>query len=218
MKKDLPAINNQEKRLASALHFHQLANASAAQMAVAAAKAGMELKAIKKDVGHGGWEEYFNLHLGKHGMNLRTAQRYMALADGLKGKALKNDSGTFLELLETAPSELKPADQEKLTKAVSKMTDGATLTELYMDMGIVKKPQGSGAKGGNTRKDKDEADETGPKTAEELAAEKSMATVLLINLLKEALLDKPFNAATKKQRTELQGLLIDVTAAVKETL
>lgn len=215
--KNLPAIPDQDKRLAEVLRLHQIVLTSAAQMAVAAAKAGLEFKALKKDVGHGAWEEYFAQHFDGQGITLRTAQNYMRLADGLKSKALKNATGvSFLKLLDTAPSELSKDNQEKLTKAVAKMTDGASLTDLYKEMGIVKKAQGSGAKGGNTHDDK-----TPPKemqTAEVVAEGNRASTRLLTTALEEALLDKPFHAATKADRKKLHGLLIDVAAAIKETL
>lgn len=222
MTKKLPALPNQDKRLTEALRFHQLAQASAAQMAVAAAKCGLELAALKKEIGHGGWEEFFAKHFAKHGLQLRTAQKYMALAEGLKGKALKNEARSYLPLLECAPSELKKADQEKLTKAVAKMTDGATLSELYQEMGIVKKPQGAGAKGGNTRSPLPSGaspEPAGKPSNAEVIAEGHRTRVRdLITTLTEALADTPWNAADKGAREELHGLLVDVAAAVKKTL
>jgi hypothetical protein len=229
--KNLPAIRDLDARVARILHQHAIIAGAAAQMAVTAALAGLELKALKKECGHGNWEEFFARHIERHGLKLRTAQNYMALADGLKGKALKNATDSFLLLLEKAPSDLKKADQEKLTKAVAKVADGATLSELYQDLGIVKKPQGSGAKGGNTRGKESggSATETNSVGAEggkdndsdDVDAAATLAgdqTKRLTNLIDEALRDRPFNAATKAERTKLHGLLVDLTAAVKETL
>lgn len=219
--KNLPALPNQDKRLAEVLRLHQLASAAAAQMAVAAAKAGLELKALKKDLGHGNWEDYFGAHLAKHGLSDRTAQRYMALADGLKGKALKNDTVAVLALLDVAPSQLKKADQVKLTKVMAKAADGATLTELYTELGIVKKPQGSGAKGGSSKKPS-ASDDTAPAsklTPVEVIAEGHRARVQnRIDLLTEDLTDTPWLAATREKRAELHGLLVDVAAALSKHL
>lgn len=209
-------IKDQDKRVAEALRLHASATASAAQMAIAAAKCGLELKALKKEAGHGTWENFFADNFESHGLTLRTAQKYMALADGLKGRALKNESGSFLKLLECAPSELKPAEQEKLTKAVGKVTDGKTLSELYQDFGIVKKPQGSGAKGGAKVSTKTEEAPADPVQTEAQIAREH--TERFVALLKEELTDKKFNAASEKLRKELHGLLVDLTSAVKETL
>lgn len=217
MTKNLPALPNQDKRLAEVLRLHNIVMTSAAQMAVAAAMAGLEFKALKKEVGHGGWQDFFEAHFAKHGLSIRTAQNYMGLADGLKTKALKNESGlSFLALLDTAPSELKKADQVKLTKAVAKAADGAALFDLYQEMGIAKKPQGSGAKGGN--KHKNDAPPKEIATAELMAEKARLDTQALITALEEALLDKPFHSASAADRKKLQGLLIDVSAALKETL
>jgi hypothetical protein len=116
-------------------------------------------------------------------------------------------------------TELKPADQEKLTKAVAKVTDGATLSELYQDMGIVKKPQGSGAKGGKITKPEEKDKPLTP--AEQAAAEaegRRLRVTTLITTLTEALADAPWNAGTKDQREELHGLLVDTATAVAATL
>lgn len=209
--------------MASALRFHAAAHASAAQMAVAAAKCGLELKAIKKDVGHGAFEEFFAKHFAGHGLSLRTAQKYMALADGLKGKALKNESGAFLKLLDAAPSTLSEKDQATLTKAVAKVTDGRALSELYQDFGIAKKPQGSGAKGGNTRKAKGEAaapeEAAAPApAASEIPADVDPRAWKLNQLLEEALLDGWWNDCTAAFRRTLHGNLLDAQQRVSATL
>jgi hypothetical protein len=217
MPKNLPALPNQDKRLAEVLRLHSIINASAAQMAVAAAKCGLELKALKKEAGHGAWEDYFETHLARHGLSDRTARNYMRLADGLKGKALKSASVAVLELLDSAPSALKPAEQEKLTKAVAKMTDGATLSELYQEMGIAKKPQGSAAKGGKLKKgDKDDDESEEPVMTE--AEGRRLRVTALITTLTEAIADEPWNAGTVDQRSELHGLLVDCAAKVGSTL
>ncbi|MCX6953374.1 MAG: hypothetical protein NTV51_14575 [Verrucomicrobia bacterium] len=226
MTKNLPAIPDQEKRIASVLHLHQIVMAAASQMAVAAAKAGLEFKALKKEVGHGAWEEFYAKNFAST-ITLRTAQKYMALADGLKGKALKNESaGSFLKLLECAPSALSKTEQATLTKAVAKATDGKALSDLYQDFGIVKKPQGSGAKGGNTHKDKPEATEPGgdsttadtPPTASEIPANVDPRAWKLNQLLEEALLDGWWNDCPVEFRKTLHGNLVDAGTRVGATL
>lgn len=222
MPKNLPAISDQDKRVASVLHLHQIVMASASQMAVAAAKAGLEFKALKKEIGHGGWEEFYAKHFEAH-VTLRTAQKYMALADGLKGKVLKNESGgSFLKLLDSAPSALSEKEQATLTKAVAKAMDGKQLSELYQDMGIVKKPQGSGAKGGDTsskKKDGDAGDEgDAPTTASEIPPGVDPRAWQLNQLLEEALLDGWWNDCPAAFRATMHGNLTDATDRVAQTL
>jgi len=219
MKKHLPAITDQEKRVAAALHFHEMASTSAAQMAIAAAKCGLELKAIKKDLGHGAFEQWFGAHLDRDGFRLRTAQKYMALADGLKGKVIKNAPGAFLELLDSAPSKLSEQQQRSLTKAVSKMTDGATLTELYRDFGIAKKPQGSGATGGKKdSKPEATAPTPPPPTPSTIPAGWDVQAHDLNSLLVEALTDGWWNDCTEERRRELLGNLTDAATQISATL
>ncbi len=202
--------------MASALQFHHSAHASAAQMAIAAAKCGLELKALKKECGHGIWEEFFARNFAQHGMTIRTAQRYIGLADGLKGKALKNDTGSFLALLDSPPSKLTQAESQKLTKEMGKVTDGATLSELYQDFGIVKKPQGSGAKGGARVK----GDEDGPQLSDEeiLIEGRKVQTQQLIDMLTEGLSVQFWNVCDVGTRKKLHGALVDAQSLVKESL
>jgi|GEM_PF-5026903 len=218
MTKNLPAITNEDKRVAAALHLHATATGAASQMAVAAAKCGLELKAIKKELGTGNWVPWFEAHLEKAGLTLRTGQRYMALADGLKGKALRNDNVSFLALLDSAPSKLSQAEQKTLTKEVSKITDGKALSELYQDFGISKKPQGAGAKGGKAKEKDDDTSESTEDAGEVAAAGNEAQTQQLIDLLTEGLADKWWNVCNTATRKKLHGLLVDVQAAVKETL
>ncbi len=205
----------QETRIDALLRYHQTVMSAAAQMAVAAAKCGLEMKAIKKELGHGNWEPWFEANLASRGFSLRTGQRYMALADGLKGKLLKNDTGAVFELLDSAPSALTVKQQQTLTKAVSKAADGKTVSELYEIMGIAKKPQGSGAKGGNTRKgDKEPTEAT---NAEVLVAGQREQVKQLGALLAEYLTDRPWNVCDLAERQQLHGLLVDAAHAVKDT-
>lgn len=212
MPNELITLPRQDQRIATVLQYHHMAGNAAAQMAVAAAICGLELKAIKKELGHGKWDDWFEENLGE-AISLRTAQRYMALADGIKDKALKNDTVSFLPLLESAPSKLDDSQRARLAKSVAKVTDGATLAELYEVHGIVKKPQGSGAKGGAkgapTKKAAD---------ADVIAEGRREQTHQLIEALNEALQDSIWNAADKPTRKTLHGLLIDAAAQVKETL
>ncbi len=52
--------------------------------------------------------------------------------------------GGIEPLLSFAPSELNPEQQKRLLSAVHKSVDGETLSELYLDLGIVKKKHGHG--------------------------------------------------------------------------
>lgn len=124
--------------------YHRKAALLAAQGVGFLVMAGLQLEAEKKDAGHGNWDSWVKKNCD---YDIRTAQRYMALAEGVKGRALKNDSVSFFKLLESTPSELTPAQQEKLLAAVNKLTDGETLASIYEGFGILKLKAGAGLKG-----------------------------------------------------------------------
>lgn len=138
----------------------------------------------------------------------------MELAEGLKSKALKTESDSLLALLECPPSQLSDAETKRLTNVVSKMTDGATLSELYQEFGIVKRPQGYGAKGGA----RERAAGSAVDDAQVLLEGQRVLAQNLINLLTEGLTDRWWNSCDEAMRRKLHGLLEDVRAAVKETL
>lgn len=125
--------------------YHRAAKNSAAQMAVYAVLAGLELARIKEALPHGTFTEFVE---GQLEINERTARRYMSLADRVKNKALKTDTVSVLALLDSAPSNLNKADSEQLQKLVHKVTDGASVSQLYQEFGIAKVPQGSATTGG----------------------------------------------------------------------
>jgi hypothetical protein len=124
--------------------YHRKAALLAAQGVGFLVMAGLQLKAEKKKAGHGKWETWVE---GNCDYDVRTAQRYMKLADGVKGRALKNDNVSFFKLLESTPADLTPTQQEKLLAAVNKLTDGETLASLYEGFGILKLPAGAGLRG-----------------------------------------------------------------------
>ena len=99
MKKTL-AIFDLKKSLALILGYHRWTKTAAAQMCVGAVLCGMELQRMKKQAGHGNWEEAFEDYFkGKEweGFTLRTAQNYMRAADGVKTRALKNETVSFCQ-------------------------------------------------------------------------------------------------------------------------
>jgi hypothetical protein len=124
--------------------FHRKAALLAAQGVGFLVMAGLQLEAEKKNVLHGEWGGWVDENCD---YDIRTAQRYIKLAEGIKGRALKNDSVSFFKLLDSTPADLSPAQQEKLFRAVQKLTDGETVADLYLACGIIKAPAAAGLKG-----------------------------------------------------------------------
>ena len=128
------------------------------------------------------------------------------------------------KLLTTSIDKFEPAEREALIKAVSKATDGKSAAEFSRELGISKKEQGSGAKGGNTKKPKSDdgdkdADET-PATASDtkIPAGVDPQAWALNTLLEEALKDGWWNDCPADFRRTLHGNLVDAQARVGATL
>lgn len=152
---------------AAALHnqFHRCAQAAAAQATGYAILCGMELQRIRSEISLGqgrpkktdthvtvyseGWEKWVETNCE---FGLTTAKKYIAVAEGVKGRlAQEKISKSILGLIDIAPSALADNDRATLLESVSKVTEGQTLQQLYMDFGITKKdPRDNLRKGGAT--------------------------------------------------------------------
>jgi len=128
--------------------FHFNGISSAVQGVCWLALAGLQLHEEKKSVPHGEWEAWVAKHCA---YSVRTAQRYMALADGVKRRALKNDNGVVFRLLEKAPGDLNDKQRAQLLGGVNKLLDGETLADLYEEFGITKRKAAAGLKGGKRK-------------------------------------------------------------------
>jgi hypothetical protein len=76
------------------------------------------------------WAEFVEQHTG---MSKSTVYRYreMAAAAAKKVKSLGN-------LIDAAPGEITAEDRERIARAVHKVTDGHTATELFREWGLAK--------------------------------------------------------------------------------
>jgi hypothetical protein len=126
--------------------------------------AGFELLALRKDhnVKHGGdrrskpnvsdlieqtpWPELVKQNAG---ISDDTARNYMAMAEACKPRLKKlAGSDRLRELLLQPPSQWTADDYTLIEATVHKITDGKTQLEFMWELGVAKKPQGSGATGG----------------------------------------------------------------------
>lgn len=136
------------QHMANALAFHQLSKNCAQYAVLYAARAGAELVRAKEACGHGQFEKWVNKNLPTIGA--RTARRYMALAEGLQTRLKESNrtSVSVLNLLDLPdPRDLKAVEHSKVAQAVQKISDGKTVTQLYLDLGIVKPRKSKGAEG-----------------------------------------------------------------------
>jgi hypothetical protein len=154
------------KKVENVRRYRDCMGVSLSQFSAFGVMAGLEMGAIKKSLPHGKWEAFFDEHLKGPKFSLRTAQICMGVAGGIKSKVIKNADSAFLALLEKAPSQLGVDDALILQKAVGKLTDGKTFTELGEEMGVLKKHGSSKSTGGNNG-----GSQAAPPTAEKAAQE-----------------------------------------------
>ncbi len=157
-----------------------------------------------------GWEKWVEDNCE---FNIRTAQRYIALAMNVKEKALKASFKTnldsFLELLQTPAQNLSAAQQIQLLQSVHKLTDGATISQLYLDFGITKKPQGSAGKGGDLG-----GGGASRQTKAELAIEEWEPLVIKLEIL--GLEERTWGHLPDHAIKRLRGVLIDLAKLIPD--
>jgi hypothetical protein len=132
--------------------YHRAARSSAAMAIVYAAMAGRELIEKRKGIKHGGWLKWVEKNCE---FSDCTAWRYMSLAEQLKGKIVgvidkscsvqdligRTKFEAIIQLLDRPPSELLPAETEKLLADIRAATEGQTLRQLYFDFGLATPPK-----------------------------------------------------------------------------
>lgn len=84
------------------------------------------------------------------GVSDDTARNWMKMADGVKRQWKKLPIRDRLNtLMSVPPSQWQDTDAKLISDAVHKATDGRTQLEFMWELGVAKKPQGSGARGRN---------------------------------------------------------------------
>jgi hypothetical protein len=113
--------------------YHHAARRTASQAVGYAILCGKEIAEAQDNIPHGGFVEWLT---ERTEVSQRTAYRYLDLFRGFRPKLTKFTS--VAGLLELPVGEWSAAEAEKFEKAVAKASDGQTLTQLYMDLGVVK--------------------------------------------------------------------------------
>lgn len=154
----MPAPAPELDRAGRANFFHSLSREAGLVAIRAAIAAGVELIEAKAEHA-GGFQKWVE---SKCAFSMRTAQRYMELAQ----KTLPESS---LPLL----LEGTDADREEAIEAAATSTDSRTLTDLYVEQGIVKRTPSKmgGARPGSGRPKKSATETTDP----DLMSQESLA-------------------------------------------
>ncbi len=116
--------------------YHQCLMATFAQGAMYAILIGFELHAARATVQHGEWEGWVAANCEFHPA---TAWRYMQAAER-KAKDIPNLARVQDFALGVAPHALAQKQREELFDCVRQATDGETIRQLYLELGLSKQP------------------------------------------------------------------------------
>lgn len=113
----------------------------AAQAVYCAVLAGAKLNRAKTILPHGEFSKWAGTNFPT--INIRSCQRWMALADSLEQRLIgKNDTVSHLGesplLALPDPRDLQDSSNKEIVRQVNEVIDGRGLTELYRDLGVVK--------------------------------------------------------------------------------
>ena len=102
---------------------------------------GVELLALKAQVGHAKWSGFFEENLAARGFSERSALRYMEAAKVARRRLTAAGHDPLAML---GPDGLAGADGAALREALSDTTDATTWEQLWMDFGLMRaaRPRG----------------------------------------------------------------------------
>lgn len=111
------------------------------QHATGAILIGMELLALKEEVGHGAFTEIFEKQIERPRFSYRSAARYMQDAARIQKRIAKTGNTKLLHFLDVAPSDMSVAVRRELTEVIGNITDGRNLSDLRGALGARNPPQ-----------------------------------------------------------------------------
>jgi hypothetical protein len=125
--------------------YHERARAAFAESACFAVLCGIELSVARAQVGHGDWDAWLKAHFV---FDRCTAWRYMQAAQRKCAQLLTSNVAHVQHLAAGASvSSLPEPDREAMYRAVRDATNGETVRQLYLDLGLISKPEGPRAGG-----------------------------------------------------------------------
>ena len=138
------AITDDEIAACNELHHAATAEAQTAKAAAErachlAVLLGLRLRAIKERLPHGQFGQLFDGEKNDTcvAFGLRTAQRYMAAAEGALSRPGLSQAARA-RLLRAATSDTVGQPGERIQRDLETATAGQTLRQLYLDLGIVR--------------------------------------------------------------------------------
>ena len=101
-------------------------------MATGAALIGMEMLALKKELGTGEFANVFAERIERPRFGIRTAQRYMNVAESARVNLLRAGYADLGDVFDMPPSDMPMDKRQMLSKALGDMLGGKTLSNLLM--------------------------------------------------------------------------------------
>jgi hypothetical protein len=105
------------------------------QHATGAILIGMELLALKDQLGHGSFSDVFEKQIARPRFSYRSASRYMCDANRVRRKMLKDGGITLMGVLNIAPSALPMARQRELQAVIAEAVGDRNLSGLRGALG-----------------------------------------------------------------------------------
>lgn len=100
------------------------------QHATGAILIGLELLALKDQIGRGDFQRVFEEQIERPRFSLRSAQRYMQDAHRIRMRLLKSGHVSLAEVMDVAPSEMSIVRRKELTSLIGQAVKDNTLTGL----------------------------------------------------------------------------------------
>lgn len=148
--------------------YHEAAVATFAQGAMYALLCGFELHAARAQLRHGEWGEWVERHCP---FTARTAWNYMQAAER-KFKEIPNLKRVSDFSLGVSSHDLHPDQRAQLVDAVRDATDGVSIRQLYLDLGLMSGAPTARTNPGDSFADDDTARRAKKRMARALASEK----------------------------------------------
>lgn len=126
-------IRSEEERVRVIGEYHQAAQSCYAASAMYVLLCGFELHAERARIKHGGWMDWVERNCP---FSHDTAGRYMEAAER-KYKDIPNIAHVRNFIIGKSPLELPAAEREELIQAVKAATDGETVRQMYLELGMI---------------------------------------------------------------------------------
>lgn len=180
---------------------------------VSAIMVGVLLSHAKENFVHGDFQQWIKGKLPH--ISYATANRYRKLAEGIRdNEKLRRATFDFDRLLQLPF--LPDDEQAKLLSKVEKLTDGKSLTQLYFDFDVVKKPDPKGGARISAPGGDDKPAKVRQPTLEELTAAAKQRWKIIVAKVSEAHGEGNYALIPEDQRQAILATLYEVTNAIEE--